>query len=418
MEEDTNTEPSEADPNECYDPQVKMIVRHTFIELVEVPAAKKRLVRSLSDSMLLQEEPYLPENIHDGDAQEFGREVSTDAPSDPEGCARASAAGLSSCTPCISAEQDLCCQWEIPYEAAEAAAFCSTYCPEAASMVGLSSTEEFFSMAWVGPQELWAPVGFDTTGFEMESAATLGLGASSDSIAEWQPWPTSSSCSPCFTDGQGPSCDSAQTSCVLPDAAATAAAVAAGAVTTEEETTKDEAGTEPTEVEADVEFQCASALEEEGLANSPPKTTVMMRNLPAGLTRAALLELLEGEGFEGSFDFVYLPMDFASKVCLGYAFVNFISASDAERCWQVFEGFTDWGMGSEKACTVTWGDPYQGLDAHVERYQNSPVMHHSVPDEWKPIILQAAPQHGPSREVDKLKLVPASQRCLLNVLVA
>merc|ERR1719410_158467 len=112
MEEDTNTEPSEADPNERDDPQVKMIVRHTFIELVEVPAAKKRLVRSLSDSMLLQEEePYLSENIHDGDAQEFGSEVSTDAPSDPEGCARASAAaGLSSCTPCISAEQDLCCQ--------------------------------------------------------------------------------------------------------------------------------------------------------------------------------------------------------------------------------------------------------------------------------------------------------------------
>merc|ERR1719410_1651392 len=152
MEEDTNTEASQADPNECYDPQVKMIVRHTFIELVEVPAAKKRLVRSLSDSMLLQEEPYLSENIHDGDVHEFGSEVSTDAPSDPEGCARASAAaGLSACTPCISAEQDLCCQWEIPYEAAEAAAFCCAYCPEAASMVGLSLTEELASMAWVAP---------------------------------------------------------------------------------------------------------------------------------------------------------------------------------------------------------------------------------------------------------------------------
>jgi len=279
-------------------------------------------------------------------------------------------------------------------------------------MVGLSSTEEFVSMAWVAPQELWAPVGFDTTGFEMESAATLGLGASSDPLAERQPWPTSSSFSPCFTDGQGPSCDSAQTSCDLPDAAAAAAAVAAVAVTTEEETTEAEAGMEPTEVEEDVEFQCASALEEEGLVDSPPKTTVMMRNLPVGYTRAALLELLEDGGFEGCFDFVYLPMDFASKVCLGYAFVNFISASDAERCWQVFQDFTDWGMGSEKACTVTWGDPYQGLDAHVERYQNSPVMHHSMPDEWKPIILKAGqriPFPAPTKNIGAPKM---RRRCM------
>jgi len=184
-------------------------------------------------------------------------------------------------------------------------------------------------------------------------------------------------------------------------------------------TAEAEAGTEPTKVEADMEPQRASALGEEDqtasqqwqkkqeLTNSPPKTTVMLRNLPVGYTRAALLELLQDEGFKGSFDFVYLPMDFASKVCLGYAFVNFISASDAERCWQVFDGFTGWGMGSEKTCTVTWGDPYQGLDAHVERYQNSPVMHHSVPDEWKPIILQAGqriPFPAPTKNIGAPKM--------------
>lgn len=32
--------------------------------------------------------------------------------------------------------------------------------------------------------------------------------------------------------------------------------------------------------------------------------------------------------------------------------------------------------------------PHQGREAHVERYRNSPVMHPSVPEPYKPIILQ------------------------------
>jgi len=119
-----------------------------------------------------------------------------------------------------------------------------------------------------------------------------------------------------------------------------------------------------------------------------PKTTVMLRNIPTAYTRSQLLEILEDEGFAGSFDFVYCPMDFSSKCCLGYAFVNFVSASDALRCRKVFEGFNEWGTPSEKVCEVTWGEPLQGLQAHIERYRNSPVMHSSVPEDWKPLIFQ------------------------------
>eukprot|EP00928_Gymnodinium_smaydae_P055716 TRINITY_DN39203_c0_g1_i1.p1 TRINITY_DN39203_c0_g1~~TRINITY_DN39203_c0_g1_i1.p1 ORF type:complete len:340 (-),score=42.49 TRINITY_DN39203_c0_g1_i1:215-1234(-) len=123
-----------------------------------------------------------------------------------------------------------------------------------------------------------------------------------------------------------------------------------------------------------------------------PKTTVMLRNLPTAYTRAHLLELLEDEGFAGSFDFVYCPMDFTSKCCLGYAFVNFVSASDAARCWEIFDGYHEWGTSSEKVCEVTWGDPLQGLEAHVERYRNSPVMHASVPQDWQPVIFKDGTQ--------------------------
>merc|ERR1712176_310988 len=77
--------------------------------------------------------------------------------------------------------------------------------------------------------------------------------------------------------------------------------------------------------------------------DSEGKTTVMLRNVPNWYTRSMLLELLEDEGLGGAFDFVYLPMDFTSQSSLGHAFVNFCSESDALRCWQIFDGLTEWG---------------------------------------------------------------------------
>merc|ERR1719261_1151155 len=117
------------------------------------------------------------------------------------------------------------------------------------------------------------------------------------------------------------------------------------------------------------------------------RTTVMLRNMPNNYTRDMLLDLVNSMGFTGCYDFAYLPVDFKSQAGLGYAFINFVSTAEAQRCFECFEGFSEWRVPSEKVCTVTWGSPYQGLEAHIERYQNSPVMHHSIPDEWKPILL-------------------------------
>jgi len=116
-------------------------------------------------------------------------------------------------------------------------------------------------------------------------------------------------------------------------------------------------------------------------------TTVMMRNLPYGFTRSMLLDLIDSEGFLGLYDFAYLPVDFSSGLSLGYGFINLISPSDANEFSKHFSGFTKWLVPSDAVCTVTWGEPYQGLSQHVERYRNSPVMHSSVADEWKPILL-------------------------------
>lgn len=118
------------------------------------------------------------------------------------------------------------------------------------------------------------------------------------------------------------------------------------------------------------------------------RTTVMIRNMPNNYTREMLLELVDSMGFAGAYDFAYLPVDFQSQAGLGYAFINFGTVADAQSCFDRLEGFSDWKVPSEKVCTVTWSSPTQGFEQHIERYQNSPVMHHSIPDEWKPVLLQ------------------------------
>lgn len=116
------------------------------------------------------------------------------------------------------------------------------------------------------------------------------------------------------------------------------------------------------------------------------RTTVIVRNLPNNYTRDMLVDLIDSEGFPQQYDFVYLPIDFASQAGLGYAFVNLVSPAIARQFWEHFEGYRKWTVPSEKVCALNWASPVQGLHAHVERYKNSPVMHEAVPDHWKPVI--------------------------------
>lgn len=117
-------------------------------------------------------------------------------------------------------------------------------------------------------------------------------------------------------------------------------------------------------------------------------TTVIMRNVPNNYTQTCLLDLLDSKGFAGKYDFVYFPMDFRTHAALGYAFVNLVSSADAELFHQHFEGFCHWSLQSSKVCTVAWSQPHQGLAEHVARYRNSPLMHSSVPDGYRPALFQ------------------------------
>jgi hypothetical protein len=128
--------------------------------------------------------------------------------------------------------------------------------------------------------------------------------------------------------------------------------------------------------------------EKEDSTQSVPLTTVMMRNIPSRCNRKQLLDLIDSHGFVGCYDLIYLPVDFKKWVGLGYAFINFCSTSEAERFRHHFNGFSDWSRQSSKVCEVSWSDALQGLDDNVERYRNIPVMHISVPDEFKPVLFK------------------------------
>lgn len=121
----------------------------------------------------------------------------------------------------------------------------------------------------------------------------------------------------------------------------------------------------------------------------PAGSSVMVRNLPNDYARNALLELMNTEGFEGKYDFVYLPIDFRSGCGLGYAFINFLSLQIAQEFREHFSGYNRWTVKSDKVCEVT-GSSLQGLDAHIERFRNSPVMHESVLDDQKPAMFQGS----------------------------
>lgn len=115
----------------------------------------------------------------------------------------------------------------------------------------------------------------------------------------------------------------------------------------------------------------------------PERTTVVLRNLPSHLSRMELVKLLDGAGFNEKYDFVYLPTNFRNMTVFGYAIVNFSDPADAEAALEQFRGTDVDGQ----AMITEWSKSQQGYDDLVYRYRDSPVMHTSVPDKHKPIIL-------------------------------
>jgi hypothetical protein len=129
----------------------------------------------------------------------------------------------------------------------------------------------------------------------------------------------------------------------------------------------------------DILLGCCSKLED--------RTTVQIKSIPRQFNRAALLDLLNSEGFEGLYRFVYLPMDFSNGGCLGYADICMDTSLDASKLLQNFQSH-QLRHGSEVCILESSWCERQGLDELVSRYRDSPVMHRSVPDEHRPALFE------------------------------
>merc|ERR1712048_51786 len=122
------------------------------------------------------------------------------------------------------------------------------------------------------------------------------------------------------------------------------------------------------------------------------RTTIILRNLPNGFSRDMVADLLILHGFKNKFDFIYTPVKFSVMSTTGYAFVNFVSYEAADECILRLNGFSDfsawnmWNMSCETRLNVYWSEKDQGLTTIIDRHRNSPVMHNSVRDEFKPAI--------------------------------
>lgn len=70
---------------------------------------------------------------------------------------------------------------------------------------------------------------------------------------------------------------------------------------------------------------------------SVPITTLMIRGIPCSYSQERLLEVLDRMGFQGRYDFFYLPRK-SHQSNLGYAFVNFVDVKWASMCSLALNG--------------------------------------------------------------------------------
>lgn len=137
------------------------------------------------------------------------------------------------------------------------------------------------------------------------------------------------------------------------------------------------------------------------------KTTVMLKNIPNDYKRGDVKEMLDEANFSAKYDFLYVPRDFQRKAGLGYAFVNMVDPEAAREIRKHFEGYSSWKMASQKVCETAWGHPHQGLDAHIQRYRDSPLMHPDVQQDFKPMLFKDGVEiewPDPSRKVRKPRM--------------
>ena len=102
------------------------------------------------------------------------------------------------------------------------------------------------------------------------------------------------------------------------------------------------------------------------------RTTLMIKNIPNKYTSKMLLTAID-ESCRGTYDFLYLPIDFKNKCNVGYAFINMKDPGQIIPFHQAFNGKKWEKFNSEKVAVLAYAR-IQGKTALISHFQNSSLM--------------------------------------------
>ncbi|KAL2476593.1 Protein MEI2-like 5 [Abeliophyllum distichum] len=126
------------------------------------------------------------------------------------------------------------------------------------------------------------------------------------------------------------------------------------------------------------------------------RTTLMIKNIPNKYTSKMLLAAID-ETHKGTYDFLYLPIDFKNKCNVGYAFINMVSPSHIITFYEAFNGKKWEKFNSEKVASLAYAR-IQGKIALVSHFQNSSLMNEDK--RCRPILFQ--PEGQGTRDLESL----------------
>jgi len=118
----------------------------------------------------------------------------------------------------------------------------------------------------------------------------------------------------------------------------------------------------------------SSSYTEFDRTDSTKMTTMMVRNLPQRCKQERFINLLDSYGFEGTYDFVYVPYCTKRRKNKGYGFVNFLDVENGKllhRLWnrqQVFPAVSP--TQPTKALSVGFAAT-QGVEENVRALQDN-----------------------------------------------
>ncbi|KAJ4337594.1 hypothetical protein N0V87_004549 [Didymella glomerata] len=108
------------------------------------------------------------------------------------------------------------------------------------------------------------------------------------------------------------------------------------------------------------------------LDGSDVRTTIMLRNIPNKMDWMSLKTILDEICF-GTYDFLYLRIDFKSGCNVGYAFINFADVGGMIALIDRIERRNWTAYRSSKAAEISYAT-IQGREALVQKFRNSSVM--------------------------------------------